>query len=431
MKNAYRYATLLLCVSTLGLAFGGCEGCPAGTQLQQGVCKSLPQRDADAATSEAAITEPTGETASATEDPERTGTNNGSAGASSEPPASAQAVFCAGNAGKAVCDEHGALRMCESDDSATLIADCRSPELCEAGRSRGSCAVCTAGEAKCNGAMLMRCGPDGSAYVPESDCKSAQLCDPRQGQCNASVCEADAYSCDGDRLSVCKPDLTGYQFSKQCPPGLCDAEKKACKQCAPGAMSCDGSTVMLCDGLGETMEAGPSCEGMTPVCDETRGCVECKATGDCKAVHDCADLAGCGTGACQYVAKPRRTALGNGDLVRSGNPDPDPIYVVYGGALFYIASEDELTNNYGGFGKVQIKALNYARCPVQGTLIMERGDTVGYIYVSDGKQLNWVKNPADLESYCGGSASIVVVPAGSLTTTLYPPPAGLCPVNKS
>ncbi|HET8936066.1 MAG TPA: hypothetical protein VFN67_21615 [Polyangiales bacterium] len=422
MNTAQHHATIIATLTTLGLALSACTSCPVGTQPVDGVCMRVSKTSADGAAGASSPGEATDQ-----EDP---GSANSDGIAGIGRASDAQVAACAGNAGEAACDEQGTLLMCDDHGAAKRIAACMSAELCEAGRSYGKCAACLPGAAKCDGAMLMRCSADASTFAAESDCKSAQLCDQVRGTCLSSACEADAYSCDGDRLNVCKPDLTGYQFAKQCPPGLCDAGKKGCKQCKPGAMSCDGATLMTCDGLGEHLEVGAMCEGQSPICDESRGCVECKATSDCKAAHDCADLTGCSAGVCQYAAKMRRTAVGDGSLVREGNPDPDPIYVVFGGALFYISSEDEV-NSYGGFAKVQIKPLSYARCPVPGTLITERGDSVGYIYVSDGKQLNSIKSQSDLEMYCGGSASIVVVPAGSLTTTTYSPPAGLCPVNKN
>lgn len=440
MKVAIPNITLV--IGLVALAFGtfmstGCSSCPKGTQLQSdGMCYAPAPASTDGGRSDVTREEAAGSraqtnaaTKNVTDDP--SGENEGEAAddsASSKDAKGSRTQTCEGHAGKIVCDEKGKMLMCDDAGAAKSLATCKSKELCQAGLGAGKCAVCSLGDAQCEGSMLMRCSPDGSAFVPESDCMSAVLCDAVEGSCKPSACKADTYVCEGDRLSVCKPDLTGYQFSKQCPAGLCDAESKDCKQCNPGSMSCNGSTIMSCDAQGKRLAAAETCAGETPVCDPQRGCVECKAKADCKVVHDCADLTDCSAGECKYAAKMRRTALGDGTLVREGNPDPDPIYVVFGGALFYVSTEEEV-NGYGGFANVQIKPLTYTRCPVPGTLITERGDPAGHIYTSDGKKLSWVKSPTDLEMYCGGSASVLVVPAGSLTTTTYPPPAGLCPVN--
>jgi hypothetical protein len=118
-------------------------------------------------------------------------------------------------------------------------------------------------------------------------------------------------------------------------------------------------------------------------------------------------------------------------LVRAGGADPDPIFLVLGGALFYVSTEAEVFQ-LGGFDKVQIKSLGgYRQCPVEGTLIRESGDTVGYIYVSDGERLNWVKSPEDLEQYCGGISNALSAPRGSLSSPAFRPPLGTCSINRN
>ena len=352
--------------------------------------------------------------------------------ASGEPSCQPLSALCVASSKAAVCDAQGTMLMCNSDGTATTITSCSNAKLCEAGLAARRCASCVPGTPMCNGKELQRCRSDGSGFVAESDCKSAPLCDQANGTCKSPVCEAGSYTCTGDSLDACKPDLTGYE-SRLCPPGLCDAQRKTCLICKPDTTMCAGSTLVTCDATGQRTNSGRTCSGDTAICDAASGsCVECRVTADCKTQHDCADASGCSRGKCTYRAKARKTAPGDGTTVHSGTENPDPIYVVFGNALFWIPNPEELEGSYGGFANTQQVSLSsYEKCPVAGTLIVERGDPVGFVYVSTGSELKWVKSPADLDTYCGGSANIKVVPTGSLSNSMFPPPRGICPVNRS
>jgi hypothetical protein len=334
---------------------------------------------------------------------------------------------CAGRDGQNVCTDAGEMLACLPGGEAMTVATCADAALCKAGIATGACAQCEPGAMKCSGAELEVCSPDGQGFATQEPCASAALCNAQAGRCNAPACEADEHVCEGDTLKRCVADQTALMVARLCGRGLCDAANKDCKVCNPGAKSCAGNTLMTCDSEGRRLERGAACSGETPTCDAEQGCVECAATTDCRAVHDCAELSGCTGGKCQFRPKPRQTGSGNGRFVRAGKPETDPIYLVLGNALFYVREESEVD-----FNQVNIESLSrYLECPVAGTLIRDRGDALGYIYVSDGSSLNWVKSPDDLQQYCGGEASVLSAPTGSLSSPAFPPPLGTCRLNRN
>lgn len=317
------------------------------------------------------------------------------------------------------------MLACNENGTAMMLDSCSNAMLCEAGLATGHCASCIPGEATCNGKDLQRCSVDGSGFQLEMDCKSAPLCDQSGGSCKPPVCEAGTYTCNRDSLDLCKPDMTGYT-SKPCLPGLCDASSKSCLACKPGSSTCSGTNLLTCNAQGQRMDVKAACSGAQPLCDaDSAACVECLSSRDCTTDNACAAANGCSAGKCAF--KPRFSApstSGNGATIRSGTMDPDPIYVSYGRALFWIPTPSELDAYYGGYASVVVangSITGYSRCPVLGTLIRERGDP--HVYVSTSRGLEWVKDPNYL-AQCPWA--INDVPTGSLHNTQYPSPAGNC-----
>jgi hypothetical protein len=242
------------------------------------------------------------------------------------------------------------------------------------------------------------------------------LCDSTSGKCKPTACEAGAFQCAGDVLQQCNADLTSFGSPKQCGPGLCDLANKTCKVCKPGTKMCAGNTVVTCDAAGQNL-AMNACDSAAPFCSGQGVCSECKSTSDCKDAPACQVASGCSVGKCSYQPKKvdKSRAGTDGLLVRLGNPDPDPIYVIYGGAKFHIPNETEFPL-YGDISQVTIDAnlnSNYTNVPVDGTLVQDRGDPQGHIYRAEGGKLRWILEPGSIQT-CGGGAPVKLCPTGSL-----------------
>ena len=139
--------------------------------------------------------------------------------------------------------------------------------------------ACEAGAARCQGAVLQACEPDGSGWTARARCASPALCAADSGQparCLAPLC-TPGITCDGAVLRQCNADSTGFDRLDTCvSPAHCDAAAGACLDapCTPGALSCNGNTLQRCNAAATGHDAIATCASPA-LCDRLRdGCAE-------------------------------------------------------------------------------------------------------------------------------------------------------------
>ncbi|MDY0001854.1 MAG: IgGFc-binding protein, partial [Polyangia bacterium] len=94
---------------------------------------------------------------------------------------------------------------------------------------------------------------------------ASAVCAPLGGcrQVHHAVCEPERIYCLGPLAQTCRQDGESYDeedcaaLGKVCHPGL------GCTSCHPGALSCQGQTVVACQGNGETLVPVTTCDAST------------------------------------------------------------------------------------------------------------------------------------------------------------------------
>jgi hypothetical protein len=109
--------------------------------------------------------------------------------------------------------------------------------------------------------------------------------------------------------------------------------------------------------------------------------------------------------------------IADGTTIRSTSDSDGKIYVVAGGAKFWIVHGEDLDALYGGVGRVaDLSAAALGACgtvPAAGTNVQEASNpNIGRIG-SDGL-FHHIVHAEDLQNNCGGLASVVKLPDGAL-----------------
>ena len=217
------------------------------------------------------------------------------------PECSIGSAICGGLGTKSTCDDKGVLHQCNAPGEVVETESCKSVRHCEAGKDRGSCAICLAGtddEYQCDGPMLMRCSDNGDSYVPAKTCSTVALCNAAAGDCTAAACAPGQSVCIGDELRKCNGDQTAFELMETCEVGLCDALAGTCDVCVPRTSRCEDRRVSLtCNADGTRIERR-ECSGDRPVCTGNGECVECASASDCGTNERCA------SGTCSCPGNP-------------------------------------------------------------------------------------------------------------------------------
>lgn len=197
---------------------------------------------------------------------------------------------CSGVGERSVCDENGVLIQCGASGTATAMTSCKSARHCQAGKDRGSCALCLVGteeEYACDGVQLTRCNDNGDEYVPVKTCSTEALCNPVAGDCTAAACGPGQMRCSGNDLHQCNSDQTAFELVETCGEGLCDAAAGACNVCVPLSARCEARGVsVVCDAEGTQIDR-QECPADKPICAGEGECVECGAASDCSVNERC------------------------------------------------------------------------------------------------------------------------------------------------
>jgi hypothetical protein len=321
-----------IAVATAAAMQVGCDAhCPSGTSQVDDRCVSLKANTAAGSASAAPpvqdATGPTMGSAGAPKESDQGDTSgmsgafartpgqngaaagSGTAGTRSEGDTTARTTPCNGHPNEVVCDGQ-LLYQCDASGTAAGPQTCPNAALCQVGRARGSCAICTPDTFRCTGAELEHCTNDGQ-YEHATTCESAALCSASSASCTAMVCKPNARSCDADgTLRTCNADGSGFGEVEGCGRNLCDGQALRCMKCIPSPATCSGDTVIACSSDGQTVTR-TACSGSTPRCANGR-CVQCNTSDDCIAENDCVDPVcvtashTCGQGS----QKPVRTPCG-------------------------------------------------------------------------------------------------------------------------
>ncbi len=207
---------------------------------------------------------------------------NGSAGNPGTGPSAGASAVPDGGAGEAdAChvDADCTTGVCDSTQHACV--ECRVDESCATGErcKSGHCVnatPCTIGAYSCAGHTLFQCSAEGALEFSR-DCGKSEYCDERRAQCEPQVCKPGAASCDGGKVLVCNDDGSEAQ-----PKQLCSLTQT----CVDGAcqdISCDPKTT-FCN-AGDVWECGP--DGTTSTlsdhCTSSQFCLEKNHTASCSA----------------------------------------------------------------------------------------------------------------------------------------------------
>lgn len=155
------------------------------------------------------------------------------------------------------------LRRCQPGGGWETVRTCETASLCflNPDRRGGSCnepACETPGIRKCDGARLLRCSAGGERWELVQECAAPALCRPdpatpeeEPAGCVPPVCSAGQHRCEGAVLSECAPTLDGWQVKTECAsPELCNPKAGACGTAASGELACSGAELYASDSGG-------------------------------------------------------------------------------------------------------------------------------------------------------------------------------------
>ncbi len=222
---------------------------------------------------------------------------------------------CAGRSpGDAVCD--GADRLICGPDLVTVErTTCKTSTHCAEAVGPG-CAECVTDEWSCDGVVLRSC--DGGRWTVEDTCDSTDLCNSGAKQCTADFCVDDQKQCNGDTLEVCNASHDAFETLMECEAGLCDSIQQECDICSPGTEKCDaaGDTALTCANDGRSW-LEDDCASDSPYCTGLGVCVECRTVSDCSSAPECfRDL--CSNNSCDQQPENQGTECDGGDGVCDG-----------------------------------------------------------------------------------------------------------------
>lgn len=133
------------------------------------------------------------------------------------------------------------------------------PASCELREPRCPAPVCEVGELRCEGARLETCNAGRNGWEFVDECVTAGVCDitrqnPVAVTCVEPICDPGETVCSpAGAILACNLEQTEYasQISQCrsadfCTPAGCEADP-----CAPGALSCNGSALQLCQESGD------------------------------------------------------------------------------------------------------------------------------------------------------------------------------------
>ncbi len=169
-------------------------------------------------------------------------------------------------AGEAKC-EGPVVLVCAADGSGWSVSiTCAEQQYCEAGECTDY--ACAPSETFCDGEVLKECSGDGKSVVSEDDCAAKEEhC--FGGKCLATVCEPGAKFCaDPATVATCLGD--GMDFSKlPCDAGqYCYSAKGECvaQVCSPGKAECVGTVAKTCNAIGSGYASQVDCKVQSKVC---------------------------------------------------------------------------------------------------------------------------------------------------------------------
>lgn len=217
------------------------------------------------------------------------------------------AELCRARGGEVVCDDQGALAVCDLNESIVKQMECNSKRHCEAGTAMQSCALCLPNEEfRCAGSTLERCAADGLSFVAHEHCETEALCNAMLGACTDAVCNPDQFSCDGNSLLKCNADGTSILTTEACGTRTCDAQGGDCNLCDPGDVTCDGDSVATCDSTGQQYMTAPCPNAFT--CIGLGQCVECDEASRCTGLSAECKVGSCVNYRCTQQNAPNGTA---------------------------------------------------------------------------------------------------------------------------
>jgi hypothetical protein len=157
--------------------------------------------------------------------------------------------------GSARCNAQGNLEECRNLlVGREITARCGSPQLCDATarQCRTPPQGCTAdGVRRCRQqgqtSVLEECTDGRSRFVTLDTCAAGEVCDPNDISCDACV-QGSEPTCEGNNnLAICSSNGQ-TETNTNCPNGCQTVTPGAdrCRNCVPGAVSCDGFQLVVC-----------------------------------------------------------------------------------------------------------------------------------------------------------------------------------------
>ena len=146
------------------------------------------------------------------------------------------------------------MQVCNANrDGWDALDTCAAAAYCSPNSRQCLATPCIEGELSCNQEQLQRCAEKGLGWAPVARCQSQALCEQARaagaGSCAAAVCESGALSCQGTSLVVCRPGGDGVDELVDCGAVGCDALNLACQveTCGRGQERCTGARHEACN----------------------------------------------------------------------------------------------------------------------------------------------------------------------------------------
>lgn len=201
------------------------------------------------------------------------------------------------------------------------------------GHESGPDLLCTPGERRCVGSVVVQCSGDGLVEVEVVQCSSSQVCRASEMACVDVICVPREPGCVGQVATICNADGTAYEEGGS----DCWAQGRSCSGGVCVARACDPSTHLCVDGHVHRCAADGLASSLHDLCGDDEFC---------EPGRDSCRGRVCEPGSSFCVGQVASVCADDGSGARPGGTDCDakepPLFCVDGNCVSDLCRPDAL-----------------------------------------------------------------------------------------